>query len=636
MRSKRSCDAETSVAEVYNRGVRKGWVGFLLLFQVTVLFGAPPTTAPIATTQLDPQVRATLTRDYGIEVSVQPHKGDAWTRLARRVTGDAANWEDLAAHNQADENLQTDHPVRVPFALLRPALQRDIIRTLFPRDEQTAGGWKHVVVGARGIEGESLWNIAEWLTGDGANYTLIRKANPGQGLSTRKGDVILVPKRLLTAAFGGGMEEENAPKTAAEVRKPTDDATQRAAADENVPETTASPLVVGLPTLTYERNSADPHAVYRLQKGEALYSSVAIRFTGRVYAKDVGDVLDRITKFNEIEDVARLPVGYRVKIPMDLLLPEYRPQDDPTRVAREATKRESAKIAKRTRAAGLAGVQVILDAGHGGNDPGTAHDDLWESTYVYDVACRVRRLLEKESDAKVSMTTRSKSNGFSIVEKNVLVAASDHYVQTTPKFMLDDAIVGVNLRWYLANSIFRRAMKSGVTREKVVFLSIHADSLHPSLRGGMAYIPGASFVTGSYRKKGEIYLARAEVREQPSVTQSREDALRAEGLSRELAESVIDAFRDKNLAVHPFEPVRDNVIRQRKEWVPAVIRNNQVPTRLLLEVCNLGNKQDRELLKTKKYRQQLAEAIYQGIVAFYATPREEPTAKPAVLASGAR
>ncbi len=592
--------------------------------------------APIVTAQITPELRATLTRDYEIDVRVKPHAGDAWTRLARRVSGDASNWEELAALNEADETLKTDHPVRVPFALLRPMLQREIAATLFPHDQLTPEGWKHVVIGARGIEGESLWNIAEWFTGDGIHYSLIRKANPDQGLSTRKGDVILVPKRLLTAAFGGSSEEENAPKTAAEVRKPADDANQRSAADENVPEAAAvAPL--GQPPLTpqlfYDRKAAEPFAVYRLQKGEALYSSVAIRFTGSVYAKDVGDVLERIVKFNAIEDVARIRVGYPVKIPMDLLLPEFRPRDDPARVAREATRRESAKVARRTRAAGLVGVHVILDPGHGGNDPGTEHDGVWESAYVYDVAMRLRKVLENHSGARVSVTTRSRGHGFSVAERNVLPAVTDHYVQTTPRFRLDDAIVGVNLRWYLANSIFRRAMKEGLPKEKVVFLSIHADSLHPSLRGAMAYVPGASFVTGTYRKKGDIYLTRAEVREQPTVTQSRAEALVAEGLSRELAESVMASFGRRRLKVHPFAPIRDNVIRNKKEWVPAIIRHNQIPTRMLLEVGNLGNSKDRDLIQTTRHRQQLAEAIYGGILDFYTTPREEEKKPPSSLAA---
>lgn len=615
--------------------MRKWWVALLVILLAQVLAAAPASqqiSAPLATAEIAPGLRATLTRDYQIEVTVKPHRGDAWTRLARRVTGDAANWEDIASLNQSDDTLKSHQIVRVPFAMLRPALQRDVIATLFPRDRETAEGWQHLVVGARGVEGESLWNIAEWFTGDGANYSLIRKANPAQGLSTRKGDVILVPRRLLTAAFGGSPEEENAPTTAAEVRKSADGQTQRAAADENVPEAAALPL--GTPSLTYERSAPEPYAVYRLQKGEALYSSVAIRFTGRVYATDVGDVLDRIVKFNEIEDVAKIPVGHPIRIPMELLLPEFLPQDDPERVAMETTRRESAKVARRTRAKGLSGVHVILDPGHGGRDVGTEHGDVWESTYVYDVACRLKRLLESKSGAKVSMTTKSKSKGFTIIEKNVLAdAPKDHYVQTTPRYLLDDAIVGVNLRWYLANSIFRKAMKNGVPREKVVFLSIHADSLHASLRGAMAYVPGAAFVSGSYRKKGEIYLTRAEVREQPTVTHTREESLRAEGLSRELAEAVMAAFQRNGLKVHPFEPVRDNVIRRGNEWVPAVIRHNLVPTRMLLEVCNLGNVKDRELIKTRKYRQQLAEAIYQGLVDFYG--RED--ARPAgVVASGSR
>ena len=203
---------------------------------------------------------------------------------------------------------------------------------------------------------------------------------------------------------------------------------------------------------------------------------------------------------------------------------------------------------------------------------------------------------------------------------------------TSPKYALDDAVVGVNLRWYLANALFRRAMKKSVPREKVVFISIHADSLHPSLRGAMAYVPGERFVTGSYQKTEGIYLARAEVRESPVVRHSEKESLAAEGLSRDLAESILDAFDENGLKVHPFNPVRDNVVRGGREWVPAVIRYNLIPTRVLLEICNLGNGKDRALMTTAKYRQRVAETIYRGLVRFF-EDRQEP--RPAVVARSA-
>jgi N-acetylmuramoyl-L-alanine amidase len=288
-------------------------------------------------------------------------------------------------------------------------------------------------------------------------------------------------------------------------------------------------------------------------------------------------------------------------------------------------------MARRTHARNLNGVRIILDAGHGGRDAGTAHADVWESSYVYDVTVRLRNVLEKKSDARVSMTTRSPASGYVPAESDVLDLETDHYVDTKPMYLLEDAIVGVNLRWYLANSMFSRAMKTGVSKEKVVFISIHADSLHPSLRGAMAYIPGAKNVEGTYEKRESVYLARAEVRERPVVRHSHDQALRAEGLSRDLAESIIESFQRRNLKVHPFNPVRDNVMREGREWVPAVIRYNVIPTRTLLEVCNLGNRHDRALIKTKKYRQQLAEAIYQGIVEFF---EEQP--ERSQLAAGLR
>ena len=638
--------------------MRNGWVWILAIgLQVGGLSAATPSSAlsapstpppPVASTQINPEVRALLEHDYQLTVLVAPHRGDAWSRLAKRVTGDGDNWKAIADFNAAGEKLTSEQRVRVPFAMLRPELQRQILRNLFPGDRLVDAGWRHVVAGGSGIEGESLWTIAEWFTGAGANYTAIRKANPTQGLSTRKGDVILIPREMLAAAFGGGTEGKDAPKTAT-VRKSEDDPVEHPAADAHVAETTAEPLVVApaalvgtaesqpslTPSLTYERAAAEPYAVYRLQKGEALYSSVAIRFTGRVYSKDVGDVLDRIVKFNGIEDVARLRVGYPVKIPMELLLPEYLPADDQARVAREASRRASAKLAKRVEAKGLAGVQVILDAGHGGRDVGTAHDGVYESDYVYDVTCRLRRILEKKTAATVWSTTKSLSAGFDVAEDDVVEPQDDRVVLTSPRYDLDDdPVVGVHLRWYLANSIFRRAMKKAVAREKVIFLSIHADSLHPSLRGAMAYIPGGRYVTGSFQKSEKVYLARAEVRESPVVTHSEKESLEAEGLSRDLAESVMDSFESNGLKVHPFNPIRDNVVRDGREWVPAVIRYNVVPTRLLLEICNLGNDKDRALMKTKAYRQKVAEALYDGIVSFFEDREGEEG--PAVVARAAK
>ena len=616
---------------------------------------SPRSAIPVPITS---ELSVSLAADYALDIVVKPHPGDAWTRLAKRVTGDADRWSELAAFNHAGQSLTSEQLVRVPWALLRPELQRDVVRSLFPGDTFDSAGWHHRVVGSRGVEGESLWAIAEWFTGKGENYIAIRKANPSQSLSTRKGDAVLIPLDLLSATFAAsaprvvsgrgnsvaeiapheviqqsahevtrettppGTEGTNASKTA-EVRKPQDDPDEQEAADAVGAPAVSEAVPLGQPSLTYERDAPEPYAVYRLQRGEALYSSVAIRFTGRVYSKDVGDVLDRIVKFNDISDVSRMRVGYHVKIPMSLLLPEYLPADDPERLAREQARRESAKLARRSRARGLQDVRIILDAGHGGRDAGTTHDGVWESSYVYDVMCRLKRVLEKRSAATVFTTTKSKQSGYSILERDVLREHTDHFVLTSPKFELGDAVVGVNLRWYLANSIFRRALKKGVPEEKVVFLSIHADSLHPSLRGAMAYIPGERFVRGSFEKRDRVYLARAEVRESPTVHHSEEDSLAAEGLSRDLAESIIESFANNALKVHPFNPVRDNVVRNGREWVPAIIRYNLVPTRVLLEICNLGNANDRKLIKTAKYRQDIAQAIYEGLVEFYAD-RDEP------------
>jgi N-acetylmuramoyl-L-alanine amidase len=133
----------------------------------------------------------------------------------------------------------------------------------------------------------------------------------------------------------------------------------------------------------------------------------------------------------------------------------------------------------------------------------------------------------------------------------------------------------------------------------------------------MAYIPSASMRNDSYGKTGAVYTSRKEVQEEQKVSFPWEQRVRSEGLSRELAQQIVTAFHAAGLPIHPFKPVRDKVIRNKSEWVPAVLRFNTVPAKMLLEVCNLGNDQDRKLIQTRAYRQSVAQSILQGLLAYY-------------------
>lgn len=590
----------------------KGWKAAATLAMVLLAAGA---FAEETRARITDNIEGVLTEEGDLMLVVRAHRGDAWSRLARRVTGDGANWRRLAEINGAGENLLAGQRVRVPWTWVRDELKAAVVEEIFPHDGRVADGWIHQVTFDRTFEGETLWEIARWFTGDGRNYSEIRSANPGLAMSTRVGERILIPRRFLLPAFA------NAPLSAVDGPDYRVIQMGRDAAESAL--------------LEYGADANGSWAEYRLKEGEAIYSSVAIRFTGRVHADDVNQAVSRIIELNRIEDVSRLPVGYRVRIPLELVTAEYRPPGDPLRIAWEREERERMLLVDRPRAARLEGVQIVIDPGHGGRDVGASRGDLWESSYVYDIACRVRDYAERESGAKVWITTRSKSLGFTPALDDTVRNVKDHILLTNPVYDLDNPVIGVNLRWYLANAIFSNAVSGGTSPDKVVFISLHADSLHPSLRGAMAYVPGQRHVTGTFGKREDVYLARAEVRQNPVVTQTAEEARTAEALSRRMAESILGAFAEANLPVHPYGAVRGHVVRGGGEWVPAVIRHNTIPTRVLLEVANLGNPDDHSLLGSRKSRDRIARAIFSGIESYFDSEVEERSLIAGTTAAGA-
>ena len=539
----------------------------------------------------------TATNDLFLEA--QPLRSEGLLAFSRRLCGseDAAG-EVRSANGQA-RRLLAGNWYRIPLELLTEEKRRRVFHGLFPQDRLEPSGWRHRVMVHEDLPDETLWRIAERFTGKGELYRELRSSNGLQDNTVYPGQDLLIPAGLLRPIFRRELDTRVAKASAAGI--PVTAEQSRSLARR----------------LEYGKDSRGEFAVYRLKPGEALYSSVVVRYTGRIYAADVNALAAQIAERNGVADVTDMPIGFPVKIPFDVLQPEFLPPGHPRRVEFEASVRASEQFSNPVRSLDLAGITVILDAGHGGRDPGASKRGVWESTYVYDIMVRLKTYLEQNTAAEVFATTRD-GGAFQIPDRDILPYSRAHRVLTHPSYsLMEDRRVGINLRWYLANSLFRQAQKKSRDPEKVVFISIHADSLHPSLRGAMAYIPDARLRKGSYEKSGAVYASRREVREKPRVSYSWKHRVQSEGLSRQLADQIIGSFRHRGLGVHPDQPVRQKIYRGRRPWVPAVLRYNAVPAALLLEVCNLANDRDRKLLMSREFRQQTAVAIADGIRAYY-------------------
>lgn len=551
---------------------RTAIIWWIVLGTVVLAAGAQGATLRV---RLDSGMVASLDGQQYIYLEAVPLKGEGLYAFSRRLTGGTAPVRLISRLNGKPRRLLAGVRYKVPYSVLKEDLQVRVANALFPNDRTISKGREHTVLHAPHTP--SLWRLSEWFTGDGKNFARIRDANAMTDDSLRGGEAVIIPADLLLPSF----RQE-------------------------------------LPALDYVFKDTGNYAVYHLQRGEALYSAVVVRFTGALFAEDVHKLAAELAKLNGIQDVTDIPVGKAIQVPFDMLLPDYLPADNPRRVTYEQEKSERQKYSNTVQASRLEGITVILDAGHGGSDPGVSPGGVWESVYVYDIMVRVKELLEENTGAKVFPTTRD-GDSFRVIERDQLPKSRNHVVLTNPVYPIADARVGANLRWYLANSQHRKALAQSGDPAKTVFLSIHADSLPTTHRGMMAYIPAASLTQGEYGKSGGEYSKRKEVREKPRVSFSYKERTRSEGLSLQLANHLLGSFKRKGLRIHHLKPIRDRVIRCRRcrPWVPAVVRYNAVPAKLLLEVCNLNNSEDRRLLQTRAFRQQVAEAIVDGLLAYY-------------------
>src|SRR5262245_8726016 len=390
------------------------------------LVPAVPAFAGERTAIVSPEIRVTIKGGDEITLSARPLSGEGLDAFVQRLTEDPKAKNEIVRANGGLRRLRSDKFVNVPYGLLSQSFRKIAIEALYPDDRATLAGWEPRVTGLSG-KPESLWRIAEWFTGDGRNYRQLKEGKSVgaiASLETQDGQVVLVPAAVLSPAF-------------------------REAVAAAAPPAEAAP-----PALEFASDDQGRYAIYRLRKGEALYSSVVVRFTGRVHAEDVNAKAAEIATRSGVPDVHAIPVGFPIKIPIADLAPEFRPADDPERIEEQNARIEASQFANTVRSADLSGVTLVVDAGHGGRDTGAIVQGMQEAPYVYDIACRVERIVRARTRARV-VPTVGRSAPCPAARSETVGESRSARVLTTPPYPIEDAAVGVNFRWYLANSVYR-------------------------------------------------------------------------------------------------------------------------------------------------------------------------------------
>lgn len=469
---------------------------------------------------------------------------------------------------------------------------------LFPRDTWGRDRITHVVAYP---QLESVWLMSALFTGHGQNYDQLMAANPGLPEKLVAGDVWTVPADLLLAELGGqgsGRPDRSQPEDQLD--------------DEG--RTNAYRAL-----LAYDRDGEGAYAAYHMRKGEALYSSVVLRYTDRVDPKEVNDLALAIARRSGIADPKGIQPGTLVKIPMDALADPFQPEGTKALAEEQEVRAEVRRTARVDAGPRLKGVRIVLDAGHGGVDKGAMANGLWESDFVYDIAMRTYRLLQEETDAAVSSTIRYPGIGFDARDR-IRQASNDAEILTTPPFANDGEspnATSVHLRWVLANDLFQAFEAKKGDPRKTLFISFHADSLHPDARGTMVYVPGAALVPSRYYLSPLRTAGVKEARTASIVRFTGKEKLMGEARSRQFAETLLRALAKEDVPIHTDRGIRNVIHRNGGSWIPAVLRYNAASTKVLIETANLTNPSDAKNLRDPEFRQRFAEAIVSAIRAYY-------------------
>jgi N-acetylmuramoyl-L-alanine amidase len=523
-------------------------------------------------------------------VGVYPQPNEGYIQVARRVMADPDAYRSIARLNR-NQPVRTGRPVVFPISRLKPPLWSAALHAMYPDDELTETGWGHTVTDPL----ESLIQLSEAYTGSRRYYRQLAQLNHlHRPDMLRIGDQVIIPLRWIP-----------------------DDLNFR-------PVAVAKPL-----KLDKDASSGQLYALYAVQQDDTLYS-LLLRFTDRERAEEINRMSRLLLRLNGLRDEERLPVGRRLRIPLEWLSDDYLVA---RRVPTETIEPPQPPPPKRAAVAPRSGrpfeaLHVILDPGHGGVDPGAVYghrgapDHICEHEVVFDVATRLKALLDAKG-MRTYMTVDDPRHHYPMPHLS-MTNLGQEVVAVDPPYRMASSNVSINMRVYLINALYHElTRRQGVSPDNVVLLSIHGDALAPTLRGAMVYYPDHRLRVHEFAPQGRIYRARAEAALR-SILFSPADNRSAETASRAFGQQVMDAFQGRRLGVSRRKPVRPYYYRDGERTLPGVLRYSLVPTSVLVEVGNLNNHEERAALLQPDTRQHVAHAFSDALVALHGQ-RSGPT-----------
>jgi N-acetylmuramoyl-L-alanine amidase len=218
------------------------------------------------------------------------------------------------------------------------------------------------------------------------------------------------------------------------------------------------------------------------------------------------------------------------------------------------------------RANALRGVTVVIDPGHGGEDPGTVQEGVTEAALTYRTAATLRAVVEQYGGRAVfTMTSSALAPVASPTSNSPLVNPTDAEVITRPG-MIAKAGATSTVDLYARGDAGAKVWKSN--RPNVVFISLHYDaSPTPSSRGGMVLI--------GLRTTGTPWLATT--------------------IAEQMAKAKLGS----------------EIKRQQLGVLGSV--HNPIPNRVLVELGTISNATDRRAAQDPQWRWRVARILVAGI-----------------------